>query len=263
MIPYFLVPEIPIYGPFSIKPFGTLVVGGIVAGYFLARKRAREKGIKDEDLQSMIRWTVGVGLVMAHVLEVILYHPQRLSTDGILTLFKFWEGLSSFGGLFGAFVASQLYAHRMKRPWRVYADFMIQGWVLGWVFGRLGCTLVHDHPGQLTDFALAFAYPGGARHNLGFYELVYTLVVMLPGILWFHKRRPNAPAGTYVVLVTLMYTPLRFVLDFLRATDVPGADLRYAGLTPAQWGCIGFFAAAAVLWTKLSSASPRRAASAR
>ena len=28
---------------------------------------------------------------------------------------------------------------------------------------------------------------------------------------------------------------MRFVLDALRATDVPGADARYFGLTPGQW----------------------------
>jgi phosphatidylglycerol:prolipoprotein diacylglycerol transferase len=38
--------------------------------------------------------------------------------------------------------------------------------------------------------------------------------------------------------VALLYAPLRFGLDFLRADDV-----RYAGLTPAQYVMIGLFAA--------------------
>jgi phosphatidylglycerol:prolipoprotein diacylglycerol transferase len=216
-------------------------------------------------MQTMVRWTVGVGLVMAHVLDVLLYYPQRIEHDGILTLFKFWEGLSSFGGIFGAFLASHWYARKCKRPWRVYADFMLQGWVLGWVFGRLGCTIVHDHPGHLTNFFLAFNYPEGPRHNLGFYEFLYTLFLMLPAQLIYHRLRPKAPAGTYVALITIMYTPLRFFLDFLRATDLPGADERYGGLTPAQWGCMGFFAFAVWFWARLkaNSESPTRVASAR
>lgn len=257
MMPNIHVPEIPIYGSFTLKPFGMLVVTGIVAGYFLALRRAREHRVPEEELKDMIRWTVGVGLISAHVLDVLLYYPERIAEQGIWTLFKFWDGMSSFGGLFGAFVASHWYARKVGRPWRVHADFMLQGWVLGWVFGRLGCTLVFDHPGQLSDFFLAFPYPGGARHNLGFYEFLYTLFVMLPGILVFHKLRPKAPHGTYCVLIVLLYTPLRIALDFLRATDLPSSDLRYGGLTPAQWGCMGFFALAAYFWKRLNSESPK------
>jgi phosphatidylglycerol:prolipoprotein diacylglycerol transferase len=39
-------------------------------------------------------------------------------------------------------------------------------------------------------------------------------------------------------LFALLYAPVRFGLDFLRATDVARPDERYAGLTPAQWACM-------------------------
>jgi phosphatidylglycerol---prolipoprotein diacylglyceryl transferase len=53
----------------------------------------------------------------------------------------------------------------------------------------------------------------------------------------------------------LMYCPVRFGLDFLRATDVARPDQRYAGMTPAQWACLATFALAA----KLMASRPQRA----
>jgi phosphatidylglycerol---prolipoprotein diacylglyceryl transferase len=44
-----------------------------------------------------------------------------------------------------------------------------------------------------------------------------------------------------VAIVSLVYAPTRFLLDFLRLPDAEGGDLRYASLTPAQWSCIGLF----------------------
>lgn len=34
------------------------------------------------------------------------------------------------------------------------------------------------------------------------------------------------------------FAPVRFLLDFLRVTDVSGADARNFDFTPAQYGCI-------------------------
>lgn len=50
-------------------------------------------------------------------------------------------------------------------------------------------------------------------------------------------RRPRPP-GTSVAVVALLYAPARFLLDFLRQTDLPGADVRHRGLTVAQYGSI-------------------------
>ena len=40
----------------------------------------------------------------------------------------------------------------------------------------------------------------------------------------------------------LCYGVVRFFLDFYRAWDLPGADLRFFLLTPAQYGCLLFIA---------------------
>jgi phosphatidylglycerol:prolipoprotein diacylglycerol transferase len=144
--------------------------------------------------------------------------------------------MSSFGGFFGALLGLWIHFGRSRRPWLVEAEILLQGLVVGWVFGRLGCTLVHDHVGRPGDFPLAIAFPAGARHDLGLYEFLYTLLVLVPALLWIN-RRPRAP-GTTLWVVAWLYAPARFALDFLRHTDLPNPDPRFLGLTVAQYGCV-------------------------
>jgi phosphatidylglycerol:prolipoprotein diacylglycerol transferase len=45
-----------------------------------------------------------------------------------------------------------------------------------------------------------------------------------------------------------VYAPVRFFLDFLRAAPLEGGDVRYAGLTPAQWSSIAMVAFGLAVW---------------
>ena len=92
-------------------------------------------------------------------------------------------------------------------------------------------------PGQEVRWRLARPEhrDGTVRHDLGLYEAMYTGCLAALYLL-LYKRNP--PVGTYSSIATLTYGPVRFGLDFLRATDVSNADPRYFGLTPAQYGCI-------------------------
>jgi phosphatidylglycerol:prolipoprotein diacylglycerol transferase len=94
---------------------------------------------------------------------------------------------------------------------------------------------VHDHPGRLTGFPLAVRFPGGARHDLGLYEaIVLFAIAALLWRLWSRRRLEGRLLG----LLAVLYGFARFLLDFLRASDVAYADARYAGLTPAQYGSV-------------------------
>jgi phosphatidylglycerol:prolipoprotein diacylglycerol transferase len=170
-------------------------------------------------------------------------------------LVEFWSGMSSFGGFFGAFAGLAFYFRR--RNWLVEADILMQALVIGWVFGRLGCTLVHDHIGAPSTFPLAIRFPEGPRHDLGFYEFLYTVLVLVPAMLVLNRR--SRPPGTTILVMALLYAPARFCADFLRHTDLPHPDARYLGLTPAQYACL----ALAAIGTALAARQRRSAAAPR
>jgi phosphatidylglycerol---prolipoprotein diacylglyceryl transferase len=227
-------------GLFQFNVWSFAVPAAIISGYWFALRRAREAGINTKEFESAMEWIVGGGLVISHMVEILLYQPQRLKAEGPLTLLKFWDGLSSYGGFFGAIlVLAVFYRILRRRRWWLEADLIMQGLILGWIFGRFGCTVSGDHPGPRTTVPWAYPYPDGPRHNMGLYEMVFTALVLFPATLILHRFKP--PVGSYVALNCLLYGAGRFALDFLRATDVEHPDPRYFGLTLAHYCSLAIF----------------------
>ncbi|WP_437331214.1 prolipoprotein diacylglyceryl transferase family protein [Sorangium sp. So ce381] len=110
----------------------------------------------------------------------------------------------------------------------------------GWTVDRLGCFLAFDHPGKVTTFFLGQQYTDGLIwHDLGLEEVLYMIPVTAVIAALGQRSRPP---GFFAWLLAVLYAPVRFLLDFLRIVDV-----RYAGLTPGQYGAIALFIAGLVL----------------
>ncbi len=234
MLPNPIIPPLEI-GPLSLYPFGILVGIGIVVGADLARRRAAAQGLKVKAIRDAAMWAVIPGFIGAHLYSVLLYYPYKVA-ENPLVLFKIWSDISSVGGFIGATLGAIYFFRKRKLSFWPYADCLVYGFAVGWLFGRLGCTVAFDHPGDLTHFVLGMTYPegrslpAGVRHNLGFYEVFWAAGVSL---FFYTQRRRARFAGWYVTVFGLAYFPFRFFLDFMRAEDE-----RYLGLTPAQLACI-------------------------
>ena len=142
-------------------------------------------------------------------------------------------------------------------------DLILAVFPVAWIFGRSGCTVAHDHPGALAppDAFLSVAYGPhptmtkigfiellhGTRPqwDMGFLELVFTIILSFLLILTWHRK---VATGSYIVVTTLAYAPVRFAMDSLRITEGPDADPRYAGYTPAQWCCFVVFIYGLCMW---------------
>src|SRR5690606_24996074 len=127
-------------------------------------------------------------------------------------IFRIWDGLSSMGGVLGGLIALVIVFRR--RGWKLgpYLDALALGVAPGWMVARLGCFTAHDHPGVLTDFPLAVAFPDGPRHDLGLYDALVLGALSL--VLYALARRPR-PQGLLMGILALGYSIPRFFLDFL------------------------------------------------
>jgi phosphatidylglycerol:prolipoprotein diacylglycerol transferase len=251
VLPYVHIPDL---GP--IHPFGVLVVIGILTGAKLAGWRAKQLGIDAERFSSLIFWTVLSGIVISHVLDTIFYYPQLVLREP-WQLLMIWRGLSSFGGFFGAIVGFVIYSRKYHMPMWTSADALGFGLPFGWFFGRMGCSVVHDHPGMLSDSAIAVAFPGGSRLDLGLLELSLTPILIIAVLIVASRtKRP----GSIITTIALLYPFIRFPLDFLRAPVWDGGDVRYFGLTPGHYASIVLLVLGIVLFVRSRRAVARDAA---
>ena len=233
MIPWIDV-QLPSLGPVTVHVFGLLVATGIIVGARATLRRGRELGLPEDSVRSMTTAILVGGFIAAHLFDVVAYQSSEKALRWV-DVFNPFSGLSSFGGFAGAVATMFLWARWRGERVAAYADSLAVGLAPGWLFGRLGCFTAHDHPGRHTTFFLGVQYPDGVRHDLGLDEALFAAAITL---LFAALQRRGRPVGTYPAILALTYAPVRFGLDFLRATDLAGADARYFGLTPAQYGCV-------------------------
>lgn len=259
-VPYLEQPSLSI-GPLTIHAFGAIVAAAVFAGLTIGARRFAKLELDQAVGEGFAWWVIVGGFLGAHLFSVLLYFPEKVAANPLI-LFKIWEDISSFGSILGGGLGVWLFfqfrARDIDAPTRwAYLDVAAFVFPISLMIGRIACSLAHDHPGTVTDFPLAVSLesekareymtgvysdahrlaelPGPAAlahlgfHDLGWYEFLYLVVVVVPIILVLDRRR--RPAGFFLSAFILLYMPVRFLLDFLRVSDV-----RYEGLTPAQWG---------------------------
>lgn len=287
MIPYIHVPDLKL-GPLTLHPFGLLVATGVIIGTWLATRRAKQRRLDLDKLNSFITWMLVAGFLGGHMLDQIFYHPAEVMKRP-WSIFLLWEGLSSFGGFVGGligvilwkyfeavpllrtplFTISKFKKRPVPMPIMPFCDLILSVFPVAWIFGRSGCSVVHDHQGMkatagsflavefgpsdpLKTFHLGpieFRHGSTPHFDLGLLEMMFTVVLAtLLALTW----RRKLTTGSYIAAVALAYAPVRFAMDFLRVRDMENADPRYGGITPAQWACIALFLFGLVMVRKIA-----------
>jgi phosphatidylglycerol:prolipoprotein diacylglycerol transferase len=250
MFPYVEPPVFELFGR-TLHFFWLTTVLSFTTGFFVCLWRARKTGFDVLDTGVLTAWIIFVGLVGAHVLDVLLYNPQWvLENPGVLLDLN--TGLSSFGGMASGVGTALFILWRRKQLHRAlaYVDAVAFGFPFAWLWGRLGCAVVHDHMGKPTTSFLAVQFPEGPRYDLGLLELLYTVPI---AVAWVWLVRKPRPTGFFIGWFLAAYSPVRFFLDFLR-TD----DATYLGLTPGQYFAMGGTIAGVILVRSLSPPGSER-----
>ncbi len=274
MFPYIEIAPIEI-GGVEISPFGILVVMAVAVGVKLAIMRGRRLGVEVDELKYFIVTICIFGLVGAHVLDVVFYYPYEI-IERPWMLLDLSNGLSSFGGFISAVIGGVFWKYYGLRDWfkigkdqfrlpvkrerplsmLPFTDILCAVFPFSWVIGRMGCALVHDHLGISAPFGswlsvasgsgpakefgfIILRYGSEPRYDLGLIEMFFAAFL---SISFAATWRFGGAKGWYIVAGCLLYAPVRFFMDFWRETNLVTGDARYAGLTPAQWGCFLLFA---------------------
>jgi len=256
----------------GIEPFAVIVAIGVLFGAELARRHAERTGLNLEEFRRMVFYALVIGFLVSHWVDVLFYQPEWWKDP--VVLLEVYAGISSYGGFLGGVLGVVFYIRYRSgknrlpedEPGRLanahplaYADAMAFGSAGGWVFGRLACSVAHDHVGKPSDFFLAVDFPAGnpsgipagSFHDLGLYEFFWLTFIFVALVVLLRKPRRE---GFVLGLFAVAYTVPRFFFEFLRWTDT---DPRYAGLTPAQWFSVaGLVVGGAILRHALRRSKP-------
>jgi phosphatidylglycerol:prolipoprotein diacylglycerol transferase len=227
MVPYWSVRGIQL-GPVDTNTGILLGAIGILVAHFLLLRRARSKALDAETAGTMSLVMVFAGLLGAYWFRGVYVIAAMRDWRTLLGL---QVGAASFGGIAGGLAAGRLYLRlrriRSKEAMR-YLDTLAYVFPCGWVFGRLGCSLVHDHPGLRTNSIFGVRYPDGTRFDLGFLEMLFFAAVLIPAFALLDRR--ERPTGFWLGLLLAIYGAFRLWLDTLHV-DPP----RFGPLSVDQW----------------------------
>lgn len=213
MIPYYADPVVRI-GPIEIHGFGVLLAAAVVLGGYIMIKRACRFNISGHLMFSVSRWAIAFGLVGAHIAKLAMdYAPMFTAHPTVI--FTTTRGIRSIGGLagglLGALVCCRLRRVSFFETFRLL-DIMAFAMPFSFMVGRLGCALVHDHPGIYSGSWIAVRFPDGPRYDLGLMEFLFLIPV---SALFLVLDRKERSAGFFLGLYGVIYGTFRIFLDTL------------------------------------------------
>lgn len=235
MLPYVEMRAVAL-GPLRVPVQPLLASLGILLAHGLFLRRARQWGLNTETA-GWLSVTMAVTGVAAAFLFRWAYLPDALASDPWIW-WKTTRGAASFGGIAGGLLGAAVYLRSRGTPGRealTYLDALASVFPMGWILGRIGCSLIHDHPGVRSESFLAVRYPEFPRWDLAVVEVLFLALLLIPlfAILGRAQRRTGFFLGSFLGL----YGLFRIWLDTLHV-DPP----RYLGFTVDQlaYGLVAF-----------------------
>ena len=175
-----------------IYMFGVLVAIGVIVGDSIVVKEGAKRGLDPQDVKFLNVRIVDCGFVMAHLVSVIFYFPERIRENPLVLLY-IWSGLSSFGGFLGAALAFLYYTRKEEIPRAALRR--LGGAGAGRSAGSSGAPAAS--PRTITRAGTPTSSSRSTtrrrpRHDLGLDELLFTIVI--DGRRSFvYARRPRVP----------------------------------------------------------------------
>lgn len=218
-------------GPFAIRWYGVLVIGGaVLAAYFTARA-AQRRGEDPEYVWDMLIWVLFTGIVGARLYHVFSSAGGQVGWDYYrqhpLEAFKIWQGgLAIYGALAGGLVGLATYAWYRKLDLVLWMDLVFPNVLIAQAIGRWGNFVNQEAYGPPTD--LPWAQYIAPSHRLPGYEqyshfhpvFLYESIWAFAGWLllgWLSRRFPDRlKKGDLTALYFLWYPLGRVFTEGLR-----------------------------------------------
>jgi len=216
-------------GPVHVHWYGIMYLIGFVAGWLLARYRARRPGSTwtPLDIDDLIFYCA-VGVILGGRIGWCLFYGHDVIAESWMNVFRIWDGGMSFhGGMLGVITATLIFARVKRKNFADVMDFVAPLPGIGLMAGRIGNFINGELWGKPTHVPWGFAVAGPdgsvvVRHPSQLYEASLEGLLLFV-LLWWYTSKPRprlAPTGLFLVL----YGCARFTVEWVR---LPDANIGY------------------------------------
>lgn len=230
-------------GGFQIRYYGLFIVIGLIIQYLVMSYLVKRRHIamtKDE-LQDLMIYGVA-GVFIGSRIFYILFYNLSFYIANPLEILAFWHGgLSFHGGIFGLITGGYLYCWLKKKDFLELADVVAIPAAIGLALGRVANFLNSELIGRVTTLPWGVNFNGETdslgnliyRHPSQLYESAKNILIF--STLWMLKDR-KMKKGVLVSMFIIMYSSLRFMVEFVRSPDPQMTWVYQAtGLTMGQY----------------------------
>lgn len=207
----------------AIHSYGLLLAIAFISALLLSSREARLNGINPDRIMDLGFYVILSAIIGARLFHVLVFH--EIYTADPLEIFRIWNGgLVFYGGLILAIPVAIIYIRKQGLPlWKV-SDVVASSLPLGLSIGRIGCFMAGCCYGKPTDLpwgvifsnprSLARAHLGEPVHPTQLYESSGSFLIFI--FIFFYLRKRKHFDGELFWTFTLLYSAMRFFLEFLR-----------------------------------------------
>ena len=233
--------EIPLYGLFF---YIGIACASVVAALICKRKKIDRYDLLCAGVYTMIGALIGAKLlfILVSIDDIIKYNiPFEYVLKG---------GFVFYGGLLGGILGLFIYSKQFKESFVQLAELFATVLPLGHAFGRVGCFFAgccygipYDGPFSHTYHNVIGQTPTGVPLlPVQLIEAACLLVIFVVMMIRYFKTKEKY--GTAPVTYLMIYSVLRFILEFFRGDEERG---KFLGLATSQWVSIGLLTVAIVV----------------
>jgi phosphatidylglycerol:prolipoprotein diacylglycerol transferase len=193
-------------GPLTIHFYGIVIMLGVVAATYLARREANRRGQNGELVWDMLVWMLIAGIIGARLWHILTPSPS-LVAQGVTTYYylthpldaiAIWNGgLGIAGAVAGGAIALYFFGRRHNLPFLIWLDILAPALALGQAIGRWGNFFNQELYGAPTSLPWAIYIDPQHRlagfenqayyHPTFLYESIWNLANMAL-LLWLSRR---------------------------------------------------------------------------
>lgn len=202
-------------GSLQIRWYGIIFALAFLFGILIAIKLSKKRNISEDIIYDFSIWLILGSVIGARIGHVFFYNWNYYSQN-LVQIFQIWNGgVSLYGGILGAVIATLIYSRIKKLEFYDMGDIFVIPLAFGTIFGRIGNFINQELYGRVTNlpWGIYFDNVQGKRHPTQIYEAIGNLVVFLILIFMWKK---NVKKGTIFWSYISIYSLIRFLAEFLR-----------------------------------------------